>query len=192
MCQTAAPTMASFAQYEPDARGEPLDGVLIRDGDIRDVHRVAEIYSEREGDSTARVEPFVAKEFETHAPAWKERYVCVAVIHGRVEAYGRAGYLRMTERAGVEGMPDGWYLSGLVVDSAFRRRGIGRQLVEHRLRRLAAVTDQVRYFVSDENRPSIRLHQDLGFIEERRRVSFPRTDFDPRGGTLFLLNLPKR
>ena len=183
--------MASFAQYEPAAHGGPLQGVTIRDGTVEDTRRVAEIYAEREGDSAARVEPLITKEFENNAPAWRDRYVCVAVIHGRVEAYGRAGYLRMTERAGVEGMPDGWYLSGLVVDPAFRRRGIGRQLVEHRVRRLAAVTDQIRYFVSDENRPSIRLHQGFGFVEERRRVSFPRTDFDQRGGTLFVLNLPK-
>ena len=183
--------MASFAQYDPDAHGDRLEGVTIRDGTLVDVRRVAEIYAEREGDSADRVEPLITKEFEKHAPEWKERYVGVALVAGRVEAYGRAAYLRMSQKAGVEGMPDGWYLSGLVVDPGFRRRGIGQQLLEHRLHRLAKLTDTVRYFVSDQNLPSINLHRKLGFIEERRGVSFPRTDFDRRGGTLFLLNLQK-
>ncbi len=181
--------MASFATYDPDAQGAPLPNVLIRSAGIQDVRRVSEIYAQREGDCADRVEPLVAKEFKNHSPAWEERFVCVAVINGRVEAYGRSAYMRMTERPGVEGMPDGWYLSGLVVDPAFRRRGLGRRLVEHRLERLAAHTDEVRYFVSDHNKSSIALHESFGFTRARSGVSFPRTDFDKREGSLFVLTL---
>jgi len=178
--------MVKFARYEPGCSGVPLTDIHIRDAGLADVDRVAEIYCAREEASVKRVTPLIRKEFEKHAPEWKERYACVAIVDGTIQAYARAGFIRMAEKPGAEGMPDGWYLTGVNVDDVFRRRGIGRYLVEHRLRWLSERTDTIRYFVSRQNQASIDLHANFGFVLERKGISFPRTDFGPREGDLYV------
>lgn len=166
----------------------PRVDIIVRDATLADVERVAEIYCAREQANLKRITPLIRKEFEVHAPDWKERYVCVAIVDGQIQAYARAGYIKMNEKQGAEGMPDGWYLTGVNVDRAFRRRGIGRRLVKHRLDWLSARTNTIRYFVSRKNQPSIDLHTEFAFVLERRGISFPRTDFGPREGDLYVWN----
>ncbi len=76
------------------------------------------------------------------------------------------------------GLHEGWYLEGLSVLPTHRRRGIGRALTEHRITWLSERTDVVYYTAAEVNRPSIELHEALGFVEVARGlvVSFPRRE----------------
>jgi predicted N-acetyltransferase YhbS len=73
----------------------------------------------------------------------ERRQMFVAKASGQVVAYGR-----VTERAADEaspGTPAGCYLSGVLVDRAWRGRGIATALTRARLRWAFARTDRVFY-----------------------------------------------
>jgi predicted N-acetyltransferase YhbS len=70
------------------------------------------------------------------------RQMFVAKANGRVVAYGRVIELAADE-AGPEA-PAGYYLSGVLVEPAWRRRGIALALTRARLRWVFARADEVR------------------------------------------------
>ena len=88
---------------------------------------------------------------------------------GRVVAYGRVMELVAGE-AGA-GTPAGYYLSGVLVEPAWRRRGIATELTRARLRWAFARTDRVFYVTGADNAASLHLHAALGFQEIRRLES---------------------
>jgi ribosomal protein S18 acetylase RimI-like enzyme len=92
----------------------------------------------------------------------RDRALFVAEAIGEVVAYGRVVLFR-PDPATPDTAPPGWYLLGLVVDSAWRRRGIGEALTATRMAWVAGRADRVYYFTAHENRGSQELHQRLGF-----------------------------
>lgn len=66
------------------------------------------------------------------------------------------------------GTPAGYYLSGVLVDPAWRRRGIATELTQARLRWAFARTDKVFYVTGANNIASLHLHAALGFQEMKR------------------------
>jgi len=94
------------------------------------------------------------------------RQMFVAKANGQVVAYGRATELAADE-AGPE-TPAGYYLSGVLVEPALRRRCIALALTQARLRWVFARTDEVFYVAGADNVASLRLHMALGFQEVKR------------------------
>ena len=82
---------------------------------------------------------------------------------GAVVAYGRVVRFE-PEPATPDPAPRGWYLLGLVVDQAWRRRGIGEALTAARMTWVAGRADRIYYFTAHENRVSQELHRRLGFV----------------------------
>ncbi len=94
------------------------------------------------------------------------RQVFVAKANGQVVGYGRVIELTADE-AGPE-TPAGRYLSGVLVDPAWRGRGIATALTRARLRWAFDLTDTVFYIAGAGNAASLRLHAALGFQEVKR------------------------
>jgi ribosomal protein S18 acetylase RimI-like enzyme len=94
------------------------------------------------------------------------RQMFVAKASGQVVAYGRVIELAADEAG--PGTPAGCYLSGVLVDPAWRRRSIATQLTQARLRWAFARTDKVFYVTGADNVASLRLHAAFGFQEMRR------------------------
>lgn len=94
------------------------------------------------------------------------RQMFVAKASGQVVAYGRVIELAADEAG--PGTPAGCYLSGVLVDPAWRRRDIATQLTQARLRWAFARTDKVFYVTGADNIASLHLHAALGFQEMKR------------------------
>ena len=103
------------------------------------------------------------------------RALFVAEAEGSVVGYGRVVYAAPPD-AEPAAAPKGWYLLGLVVDEAWRRRGIGETLTTARMGWVAQRADRVYYFTSRHNVASQALHRRLGFVE------YPG-DWVPPGGS---------
>jgi aminoglycoside 6'-N-acetyltransferase I len=97
------------------------------------------------------------------------RKMFVAKAHGQVIAHGRVAELTAGEAG--PGTPPGYYLSGVLVERAWRRRGIATALTRARLRWVFARTDEAFYVAGADNAASLRLHAALGFQEMTRFAS---------------------
>ena len=97
-----------------------------------------------------------------------QRQMFVAKANGQLVAYGRV--LALPGEAGL-GFPAGYYLAGVLVDPAWRGRGIATALTRARLRWAFARTDTVFYVTGADNGASLHLHAALGFREISRFAS---------------------
>lgn len=152
--------MSYFSPYQPDAHGHAAS-VQVREPTLDEVPVVADIWAEREGGDARAAAPLIRSEFHKIQEGALRRYVCVALIDDQVVGYGRCGY-----REAKDGLPEGWYLIGVIVIPSARRRGVGRALTDHRMAWLAAQgVRQVYYFTNKKNRASIALHTPHDFVE---------------------------
>lgn len=88
-----------------------------------------------------------------------DRVVLVAFIQGEV-----AGVAKTHFHAGSDGnSPAGYYLGGVVVAPAFRRRGAGSSLTRARLDWIWLRASTAYYFTNEHNTASIRMHETLNF-----------------------------
>lgn len=94
------------------------------------------------------------------------RQMFVAKANGQVIGYGRVAELAAGEAG--PGTPAGYYLSGVLVEPAWRGRGIATALTRARLRWVFARTDEAFYVAGADNTASLRLHAALGFQEITR------------------------
>jgi ribosomal protein S18 acetylase RimI-like enzyme len=94
------------------------------------------------------------------------RQMFVAKANGRVIAYGRVAEMAADEAG--PGTPAGCYLSGVLVEPAWRRRGIAAALTRARLRWVFARTDETFYVAGADNIAPLHLHAALGFQGMKR------------------------
>jgi aminoglycoside 6'-N-acetyltransferase I len=94
------------------------------------------------------------------------RQMFVARANDQVVGYGRVMELSAGDAG--PGTPAGCYLSGVLVDPAWRGRGIATAMTRARLRWAFAHTDTVFYVTGADNPASLRLHGALGFQEVNR------------------------
>jgi len=147
----------SFARWSPDTTRTPAD-VVVRLG--------------AEGDVAACVRLVLSLDLDDEA-AWRQtltrtvqdgerRALFVAEAGGHVVGYGRVVHTE-PDRGIPSAAPRGWYLLGLVVDRAWRRRGIGEALTKARMAWVAERSDRLYYFTGHGNLASQALHERLGF-----------------------------
>jgi aminoglycoside 6'-N-acetyltransferase I len=98
--------------------------------------------------------------------AGEQRQMFVAKANGQVVAYGRVIELATDEAAA--GTPAGYYLGGVLVDPAWRGRGIATALTRARLRCAFARTSTVFYVTGADNAASLHLHAAVSFQEIKR------------------------
>jgi aminoglycoside 6'-N-acetyltransferase I len=96
----------------------------------------------------------------------EQRQMFVAKANGQVVAYGRVIELAAGEAG--PGAPAGVYLSGVLVDPAWRGRGIATVLTVARLRWAFAHVGTVFYVTGADNTVSLHLHGALDFQEIKR------------------------
>lgn len=93
-----------------------------------------------------------------------DKHPVVAVLDGEVVGYARTLPFQPNDDSPANAAPRGYYLLGLVVAEAHRRRGVGRLLTQERLRWLARRgSGTAFYYTHRHNTASQRLHEQLGF-----------------------------
>jgi GNAT superfamily N-acetyltransferase len=110
----------------------------------------------------------------------------VAVVDEQIAGYGKLRHF-----TDLPGVPDGYYLGGVVVGPQWRRRGIGTSLSTHRIEAAwTAGADTVYYFANSRNEASISMHVGFGFRELQRPFALPGVTFADGVGVLFGLTRP--
>lgn len=167
-----------FAPYEPDAHGVPLPEAVVRRGSAADAERTGRLAAAREGEPAERWVDIHHRKLQDD-----DHRLLVAEVGDRLVGFGWVSYLRPGESGG-RGAPDGWYLSGVVVDPSVRRRGIGRMLTRARIDCVLERANEVFYVVAASNRASRDLHAALGFEELTRDFVLPGVVFGSGDGIL--------
>lgn len=166
-----------FAAYDPLAHGR-VGEAIVREANDADLPGCAILAQNRNGGDLDAWERALAADLHG-----RDRLLLVAMSSGRPAGYAGAGWRDYANRNG-RNVPNGWYLTGLVVDPLHRRGGIGRRLTQRRLEWLDGRTGKVWYFVNALNRPSLELHRKLGFHEVTRDFAVPGVSFDGGMGVL--------
>lgn len=174
--------MPLFADYEPDRRGEPTPpGLTVRAATLEDLPALAAIRAARD---EMPVEAAMAVFARQLASASAGRGLVIAALFGATPvAYG------VVERLAVPGLPEGWYLSGVVVAPSHRRRGIAACLTRARLDWVAARDRRAYYYTNARNQASVDLHAGFGFRELVRDLRVPGLTFSGGVGLLFGVEL---
>lgn len=183
--------MSEFAEYAPDAAGEDRSKILgrmvIQPARESDLPAVAAIAAAREGEPLAGWSDRMIK---VHGESRAGRaLLLVASLDGRIIGYGKAGYFAAPAGAPANVVPEGWYLTGVVVEPSMRRRGVGSGLTRTRLAWIAERSDRAYYVANERNLVTIELHASLGFVELTRDFHHPGVEFAGERGILFVCDL---
>src|SRR5690606_1120377 len=127
----------------------------------------AELSQERNGGTHEKNIRKITRELKRLKNQPEDFLLCVAELSGQIVGYARAvSYDPEAEHsARLPRSPGGWYLTGVVVNPDFRRRGIGHALTLFRMEWIRQRSDRVYYFVHPRNQASIDLHTRIGFQE---------------------------
>lgn len=169
--------MSSPVPFESERTDRPPLEFEVRAAGPEDVEGIAAVWGSWHPDQMEGAQAGIAGEIGK-AQRGEGRLVMVAVHAGRVVAYGRAKEWSDADVAKFKDCPAGWWLSGSVVLPEFRRRGIGRALMQ---RRLAALGTIVYSKVDLANEVSMAWHLTSGFVEVTRDFTAPgmRDDGEP-------------
>ncbi len=146
------------ASSPKSAAGTPEDAVRIEPLAMGDVASAVELVRH-----VLRVDPGDRGQQFASDITDDSRQMFVAKANGRVIAYGRVAKLAADEAA--PGTPAGYYLSGVLVDPAWRGRGTATTLTRARLRWVFVRADEAFYVAGADNIASLQLHAALGFKE---------------------------
>ncbi|MGH9844945.1 MAG: GNAT family N-acetyltransferase [Blastocatellia bacterium] len=178
-----------FAAYrmrrEPEENrpGFP-DRLIVRPARMEDVNGLAALHWEREGGDLNQLQERYRSEL-SEDPDWQRRLLLVAEDGDALAGFGRVVYFQPPLDSPTNIAPAGWYLMGLVVTPAFRRRGIGVELTRRRLDWIAERAGEAFYFVNAQNRASIALHEAFQFEEVARDFTYPGVTFTGGVGILY-------
>lgn len=180
---------SGFAAYRPGSARERsgTPPATIREAAADDLAACAALIVGRVGgDLDARRERLAS------ALDRDDHQLLVAVAGLEVAGFGQVMPFVAPSGAPADVAPDGYYLVGLVVAPAWRRRGIGEALTTTRMGWVAQRADAAWCFANARNGATLDLHRRLGFVEVSRRFTFPGVTFAGGDGVLLRARLPSR
>lgn len=134
--------------------------MLVRPATVEDLAACARLIASYEGGDPADWQ----QRFGDHLND-PEGWLSAAVEGRQIIGYGRVQHQVGNPMQADPPLPDGYYLSGIVVAEAHRNRGVGSALCEARIAWVASRADDVWFFTNRKNAASRALHQSVGFRE---------------------------
>lgn len=169
--------MTMFARFDPNAHGADAE-VTVRLAEESDLVQCADLACRYNGGEQDVWHSRLAID-----QADPERLLVVAEIDGTVVGHGGAGWQHFDPHL-ARNVKDGWYLTGVIVETDYHRLGVGRHLVQARLDWLSTRADRAWYFTSAQNEASLQLHREFGFSEVTRTFEVPGVTFTGGVGVL--------
>lgn len=114
--------------------------------------------------------------------------VATAKVAGEAVGYANVAFL---PEHPMDHAPAGYYLTGVTVDPAWRRRGIARLLTRRRMDWVWERDSAIWCFISARNRASLDLHRELGFHHVLFGASFQGVEFTGGEGWLLRADRPQ-
>lgn len=188
MVPTDESYFATFRTEKPAAEAAGLPLPTIRPARPEDLDGLAVLSQERNGGTLDEHHATFAKELREN-PGWVNRLLLVGVVDDRLAGFGRVVFFQSSPNAPENVAPTGWYLGGVIVTPAHRRRGIGYELTRQRLEWIRARAEEVFYVVNALNRASAALHERFGFEELTRDFFIPGASFIGGVGILYRARL---
>ncbi|MGE4210594.1 MAG: GNAT family N-acetyltransferase [Oligoflexales bacterium] len=116
------------------------------------------------------------REFTICASEPEKRTYLLALSDQQLVGYAGARYYDQNKHENMYGtanlLPTGWYLRGIKIHPEWRRRGLARTMTTKRLEWLGARSDHALVFLDDENKVTLPMYFELGFIEVSRGWTF--------------------
>jgi ribosomal protein S18 acetylase RimI-like enzyme len=165
-----------FSEHTPRPPRRSRAEVLVRSAVPGDVPAYAAVLAAYDGRPDAVHRDRLRRRLRARAGA-----VLVAEAGGSFAGAGRVAWL---EPGGHRPPPPGYYLVGLIVDSARRRAGVGEALTRARMEWTLTRAEAVWYFANASNQASLDLHARLGFEEVTRDFEVPGVSFEGGVGVL--------
>jgi ribosomal protein S18 acetylase RimI-like enzyme len=119
------------------------------------VEGLARLAAERDGGAQADHRAKFEQELRERAVSEDHHLLLVAALGASVAGFARATRFQPGPDAPANTAPPGWYLSGVIVDPAHRRRGIAAELTRRRLKWIAERAGEAFYFANARNQVSI-------------------------------------
>lgn len=177
-----APTYDVFFELER----RPGDASIeYRAGALEDVEDIAQLMHGVYGGDLEGRRASISRALER-----EDSVLVVAHCFGVVVGYGKAAFCEPTSAE--DQAPTGHYLTGLVVDSAWRRCGIGAELIRRRTAWIWSRDRSAWCFANAGNQASIDLHAALGFTEVARAASYLGEPFKGGHGVLMRADPPSK
>ena len=176
------------AQKPTEDDGELSARLVFRLAQQRDLQGLAALHLERRGGLLEQHQENYRKEMREN-PDWQRRLLLVAEHESALVGFGRVLHFEPPPDSPANIALAGWYLAGVVVTPAFRRRGVGAALTRLRLEWIAARAEEAFYFVNAQNRASIALHSAFDFKELTQDFVYPGVSFMGGRGALYRATL---
>jgi len=181
-----------FEQFDeaPPGPGESsLPGPLsIRCATTRDTETLGQLSADREGGDAQTHSAGFKRAIES-GEIGRASLILVAEVEHEVIGFGKLRQLSEVRAEDGSVSPEGWYLTGVVVDPRFRRRGVGARLTGGRLKWISERSRFAYYFSNARNAVSIALHEHFGFVEVSRGTEVGGVSFVGGEGMLFRADL---
>ncbi len=160
--------------------------IEVRLAQIEDVYRISEITQEHEPKSIEGYEEAFLQQVNDNFKKDSSSFIFVALKDDLIVGHGKL-FRYSKEKHDVEfKSPEGWYLNGVIVDSAYRRKGVAKALLSFRESYVLEKEGGELYsIVSAENHPSISYHTTLGFVEQQRAPGYLSVRLKCGEGILF-------
>ena len=161
-----------FARFERTPRHViPPPEVNIRPGSVEDAEQLGQLEQERQG---APVQELAERFSAGLRVARSDRLMLVATVQRDVVGWGQVVRVRLPPEAPANHAPEGWYLSSLLVGSAWRRLGIGAALTRERLAWVSTRAAQAYYFANSLKPGQHRAPQEVLLRRADSRLLVPR------------------
>lgn len=154
-----------------------------RSGDLENIEDVARLVHDVYGGDLANWRANMSRALE--------RPSCCLVLaqhQGVAVGYGMANSCEPTSAE--DQAPAGYYLTGLIVQPAWRRDGTGTELTRRRRAWIWSLGQPAWFFTNARNQASLALHDALGFTEVARAASYLGEPFDGGVGVLMRADPP--